>query len=114
MSVNAFIRLYMYVLHSYIHMSYTPHETGWHQNPRRRPTMNEVVERLETIESKYNPIWLARERPKSASSNLPSFILRQLKQGVKPKPKDHSNATIVFADIVGFTTLSSYVSECLE
>ena len=43
-------------------------------------------------------------------SILPESVAAQLSQGVRPKARKHTNVSVLFSDIVGFTTISSSAS----
>ena len=79
----------------------------WQKNPKRRPTMKEVEERLSAAVSSTSLTQQLMRRGSVFDSILPPEVQDQLSRGETVKPQNYDNVTVVFSDIVGFTSISS-------
>ncbi|KAL7548596.1 hypothetical protein ACHAWF_011875 [Thalassiosira exigua] len=79
----------------------------WSNNPKRRPTMKEVEERL--TEAMSSKTWMQQlmKRGSVFDSILPPDVQDSLAKGEAIKPRTYENVTVIFSDIVGFTSISS-------
>jgi len=81
----------------------------WHKNPKRRPTMAEVESRLAASSSITLTQQLMR-RGMVFDSILPPDVQDQLAAGKTVQPKTYHGITLMFSDIVGFTSISSVMT----
>ena len=79
----------------------------WQKNPKRRPTMKEVEERLAAVVSSTSLTKQLMKRGSVFDSILPPDVQDKLARGEKIKPQNHEEVTVLFSDIVGFTSISS-------
>jgi len=79
----------------------------WQKNPKRRPTMKEVEERLEAAVSSTSLTQQLIRRGSVLDSIIPVDMQDKLSRGESIKPVTHDNVTVLFSDIVGFTNISS-------
>ena len=79
----------------------------WQKNPKRRPTMKEVEERLTAAVSKTSLTQQLMRRGSVFDSILPPDIQDKLSRGEPIKPQTYDDVTVIFSDIVGFTSISS-------
>ena len=79
----------------------------WQKNPKRRPTMKEVEERL--LEAVSSSTWTQQlmRRGSVFDSILPPDVQDKLARGEQVKPQIYDDVTVLFSDIVGFTSISS-------
>jgi class 3 adenylate cyclase len=82
----------------------------WHKNPKRRPTMKEIEERLAAVVSTESMTQMLMRRGTVLDSILPSEVQDQLARGEKVAPVSHESVSVIFSDIVGFTNFSSVLS----
>ncbi|WP_254568724.1 adenylate/guanylate cyclase domain-containing protein [Oscillatoria sp. HE19RPO] len=70
----------------------------------------EIQDRKKELENLVAEVEIARDQSEKLLLNiLPHTIAQQLKQGVYPIAESFPNATVLFADLVGFTQLSTEV-----
>jgi class 3 adenylate cyclase len=70
----------------------------------------EIQSRKKELENLVTEVEVARDQSEKLLLNiLPHTIAKQLKQGVYPIAESFPNATVLFADLVGFTQLSTEV-----
>ena len=70
----------------------------------------EIQESKKELENLVAEVEIARDQSEKLLLNiLPQTIAQQLKQGVYPIAESFPNATVLFADLVGFTQLSTEV-----
>ncbi|MGL5195769.1 MAG: adenylate/guanylate cyclase domain-containing protein, partial [Chroococcales cyanobacterium] len=70
----------------------------------------EIQESKKELENLVAEVEIARDQSEKLLLNiLPHTIAQQLKQGVYPIAESFPNATVLFADLVGFTQLSTEV-----
>jgi len=79
----------------------------WQKNPKRRPTMKEVEERLVSAVPSSNLTQRLMQRGSIFESILPLDVQEQLAKGETVKPKTYEHVTVLFSDIVSFTSMSS-------
>lgn len=82
----------------------------WHKNPLRRPTMTEVEKRLTMAVSSESVAQRLMRRGSVFDSILPPDVQEKLANGEVIKPVSYSAATVIFSDIVGFTSICSTMS----
>jgi len=71
----------------------------------------ELQTHIHTIQQREQNLALANQKAESLLLNiLPSPVAQQLKQGVSPIAEHYDDVTVLFADIVGFTELSTKIS----
>jgi len=79
----------------------------WQKNPKRRPTMKEVEERLEMAVSSTSLTQQLMRRGMVFDTIIPVEMQDKLSRGEAIKPQTHDHVTVIFSDIVGFTSISS-------
>lgn len=73
--------------------------------------INEIKSREQQLKTVVNELEQANQQAERLLLNiLPVPIAEQLKAGVSPIANYHPHATVLFADIVGFTPLASHIS----
>ncbi|CAB9517852.1 Receptor-type guanylate cyclase gcy [Seminavis robusta] len=76
----------------------------WNKNPDRRPGLTEVVRRLS---SGSNLTQNLAKRTKLFDSILPHHVQDKLSRNEPVPPQNYENVTVIFSDIVNFTSTSS-------
>lgn len=82
----------------------------WHKNPKRRPTIDEIVERLTAAVSPSSLTQQLVNRSTVFDSILPHHVQQALAKGETVPPEKYEDVTVIFSDIVGFTATSSVLS----
>lgn len=82
----------------------------WHKNPKRRPTIEEIVERLTVAVSPSSLTQQLVNRGKVFDSILPHHVQQALAKGEMVPPQTYEDVTVIFSDIVGFTATSSLLT----
>lgn len=77
----------------------------WHKNPGIRPSISEVVRRVQRIISDVQDI--GESTTNLLHQVLPPKVAEALRCGRKVEPELHDPVTIFFSDVVGYTELSS-------
>lgn len=80
---------------------------AWHKNPKRRPTMKEIEERLSSAASDESLTRQLMKRGSMFDSIIPRDVQDKLARGEHVPPVPHSDTSVIFSDIVSFTTLSA-------
>jgi len=84
----------------------------WHKNPLRRPSMQEVFERLTEVLKSHQETLKSKAQDLEGNTRilhqvLPARVVESLRQGHKVEPEEYECVTIFFSDIVGFTDIST-------
>mmetsp|Transcript_28581 Transcript_28581/g.69257 ORF Transcript_28581/g.69257 Transcript_28581/m.69257 type:complete len:423 (+) Transcript_28581:873-2141(+) len=92
----------------------------WHADPKLRPTANELNNRLDDLNGQVfaacapaSASHRIREAPKQGDGRdflyqaFPRHVADVLRSGGKVEPEEHSDVSICFSDIVGFTAIAS-------
>ena len=82
----------------------------WHSNPNRRPTMREIEQRLQPGEYKESVTKQLLRRGSVFDSILPPEVQEKLSTGEPVAPVSYDEATVIFSDIVGFTSIASILT----
>lgn len=80
---------------------------AWHKNPKRRPTMKEIEERLQSVVSDVGLTRQLIARGSMFDSIIPRDVQDKLAKGEHVPPVPYSDTSVIFSDIVSFTTLSA-------
>jgi len=79
----------------------------WHKNPKRRPTMHEIEERLDSVVSNETVAQQLMRRGSMFDTIIPRDVQDKLARGESVPPVPYDEATVIFSDIVQFTKISS-------
>jgi len=79
----------------------------WHKNPKRRPTMHEIEERLDAVVSNETVAQQLMRRGSMFDTIIPRDVQDKLARGESVPPVPYDEATVIFSDIVQFTKISS-------
>lgn len=79
----------------------------WNKNPKRRPTMEEIKDRLNAVVSHESVTKQLLRRGSMFDSIIPGHVQDQLSRGETVAPVPYDEATVIFSDIVSFTSISS-------
>lgn len=82
----------------------------WHKNPKRRPTIEEIVERLTAAVSPSSLTQQLVSRSTVFDSILPHHVQQALAKGESVPPETYEDVTVIFSDIVGFTATSALLT----
>jgi len=86
-------------------------ERCWDQSPSERPAFPEILDAIEEWIQKNPPRnfreHLAHQSTALVNKMLPEHVARALQEGRRVEPEQFSSCTILFSDIVGYTTISS-------
>jgi len=80
---------------------------AWHKNPNRRPTMKEIEERLSSAVSNESLTRQLMKRGNMFDSIIPRDVQDKLAKGENVPPVPYNDTSVIFSDIVSFTTLSA-------
>jgi len=82
----------------------------WHKNPKRRPTMHEIEERLDAVVSNETVAQQLMRRGSMFDTILPRDVQDTLARGESVPPVPYEDASMIFSDIVEFTKISSVLT----
>jgi len=79
----------------------------WNKNPSRRPTTEEIVDRLSAASSDSTLMQQLVTRSTVFDSILPQDVQERLSRGESVPPQKYDEVTVIFSDVVGFTSTSA-------
>lgn len=82
----------------------------WHKNPLRRPTMTEIISRSKVLVGEASLTKTLASRSTIFDSILPQEVQEALSRKEKVPPQSYSEVSVIFSDIVGFTSTSSLLT----
>lgn len=82
----------------------------WNKNPPRRPTISEIVDRLSRMVSPSSLTKQLVQRSSVFDTILPPHIQDKLARNETVPPQSYTNVTVIFSDVVGFTSTSSLLT----
>lgn len=82
----------------------------WHKNPLRRPAMSELIARCCNLVGEASLTKKLAKRSTIFDSILPQDVQERLSRNEKVPPQSYAEVSVIFSDIVGFTSTSSLLS----
>ena len=82
----------------------------WHKNPLRRPSMVEIIARSGNLAGEASLTKKLASRSSIFDSILPQEVQEALARKEKVPPQSYPEVSVIFSDIVGFTSTSSLLT----